>query len=336
MPHIRYRHHLIMFGLLGALVAVEAQKSATAQTNATDAQASVPALAAPTQPLEILRSGHPVVQVSIDGAAPRRFVIDTAASSTTILPRLRADMPGLVAKPSAEPLDGAAGSVEVETTIVGQLQTGGHMLRSPELMLLPPGPSDRLGADGILGADIIADFAVEMDMPGRRWRMTPRLEAAMLDGLPASAPFTLDDQRAPRLTIRINGVEMPAILDTGARGTVVNWAAARAIGLSPDSPGLVRASDIRGATHHTVPSVEARIDALTIGDARVDGRNIRIADLSVFKVLGYSLDQPAVILGIDMLADRRFVIDYPGKRLHISPPVVTALAAAPIAAPAQP
>lgn len=332
MPYIRYRQNFIMFGLLGALVAAEAR------TSAADEPASVAAPAAETQPLEILRSGHPVVQVSIDGSAPRRFVIDTAASSTTILPRLRADMPGLVAKPSAEPLDGAAGSVDVETTIVGQLQTGGHMLRSPELMLLPPGPSDRLGADGILGADIIADFAVEMDMPGRRWRMTPKMEAATLDGLSASVPFTLDDQRAPRLMIRINGVEMPAILDTGARGTVVNWAAARAIGLSPDSPGLVRASDIRGATSHAVPSVEARIDALAIGDAKVDGRNVRIADLSVFKVLGYALNQPAVILGIDMFADRRFVIDYPGKRLHISPPVVSAsaLASAPTSAPAQP
>ena len=330
MTHIRYRQNFIMFGLFGALVAAEAR------TSAADDPASTATPVVETQPLEVLRSGHPVVQVSIDGSAPRRFVIDTAASSTTILPSLRAEMPGLVARSSAEPLYGAAGSVEVETTIVGQLQTGGHMLRSPELMLLPPGPSDRLGADGILGADIIADFAVEMDMPGRRWRMTPKMEAATLNGLSASVPFTLDDQRAPRLAIRINGVEMPAILDTGARGTVVNWAAARAIGLSPDN--LVRASDIRGATSHVVPSVEARIDALAIGDAKVDGRNVRIADLSVFKVLGYSLDQPAVILGIDMFADRRFVIDYPGKRLHISPPVASAsaLASAPASAPAQP
>jgi len=313
----RYRYSLVAFGLLGALIAAEQARAA-----ATEQPVAVAAPSAAMQQLEILPSGHPVVRVSIDGSAPKRFVIDTAASSTTIMPKLRAEMPGLVAKLSDDPLDGAAGRTDVETTVVKQVEVAGHVFRSPELMLLPPGPTDRLGTDGILGADIIADFAVEMDMPGGRWRMTPKVEAGMLDGLSASVSFVLDDMRAPRLTIRLNGVEVPAILDTGARGTIINWAAAKTIGLSPDSPGLAKASDIKGATNHATASVEAPIDVLTIGEAKVEGRKVRIADLSIFKVLGFTLEQPAVILGIDMFADRRFVIDHPGLRLHISPPVV--------------
>ena len=69
-----------------------------------------------------------------------------------------------------------------------------------------------------------------------------------------------------------------------------------------------------------MPSVEAPIAALTIGEAKVEGKKVRIADLSIFKVLGFTPEQPAVILGIDMFADRRFVIDHPGLSLHISPP----------------
>lgn len=320
MAPVRYRHSLIAFGLLGALIIAEQARVLAAEP----AAAAAPAVAAPHaagEPLEILPSGHPVVRVSIDGTAPKRFVIDTAASSTTIMPKLRAEMPGLVASLSDDPLDGAAGRSDVETAVVKEVRVAGLTFPSPELLLLPPGPTDHLGIDGILGADIIADFVVEMDMPGRRWRMTPAVEAGMLDGLPASVPFVLDDMRAPRLTIRLDGVEVPAILDTGARGTIINWAAARAIGLSPDSPGLAKASDIKGATNHAMPSVEAPIAALSIGDARVEGRKVRIADLSVFKVLGFTPEQPAVILGIDMFADRRFVIDHPGLRLHISPPV---------------
>ncbi|WP_447727070.1 aspartyl protease family protein [Sphingomonas koreensis] len=313
MAHSRYRHSLVASGLLGALIVVQA--------HAARPDAPPPALLPAVLPLEILPSGHPVVQVSIDGSAPKRFVIDTAASTTTIMPKLRAGMPGLVAKASGAPLNGAAGLTHVETAVVGQLQVAGHRFRSPELLLLPPGPTDRLGIDGILGADIIASFAVEMDIPGRSWRMTPKIEAGMLDGLSASVPFVLDDQRAPRLTIRINGVEMPAVLDTGARGTIVNWAGARAIGLTPDSPGLAKGSDIKGATNHATASVEAQLTTLTIGEAKVTGPKVRIADLSVFKVLGFQPDQPAVILGIDMFADRRFVIDHPGLRLHISPPM---------------
>ncbi len=314
MSLVRYRHGLAAFGLLGALIIAEQARVIAAEPTAV----TTPVAAG--EPLEILPTGHPVVLVSIDGSAPKRFVIDTAASSTTIMPKLRAAMPGLVAKLSDDPLDGAAGRSEVETAVVKEVRVAGHAFPSPELMLLPPGPTDHLGIDGILGADIIADFAVELDMPGRRWRMTPRVEAAMLDGMTASVPFTLDDMRAPRLNIRLNGVEVPAVLDTGARGTIINWAAARAIGLSPDSPELAKASDIKGATNHAMPSVEAPIAALTIGAAKAEGRKVRIADLSVFKVLGFTPEQPAVILGIDMFADRRFVIDHPGLRLHISPP----------------
>ena len=311
----RYRTGLAAFGLLGALILAEARTVAAEPAPAV----AVPAAAA-AQPLEILPSGHPVVLVGIDGGAPKRFVIDTAASTTTIMPKLRAEMPGLVAKLSDDPLDGAAGRSDVETTIVSQVEVAGHIFRSPELMLLPPGPTDHLGVDGILGADIIADYAIELDIPGRRWRMTPKVAAGMLDGLPASVPFTLDDMRAPRLKISLNGVEVPAILDTCARGTIINWAAARAIGITPDSPGVVKATDIKGATNHAMPSVEAPIAALTIGEARVEGKTVRIADLSIFKVLGFTLDQPAVILGIDMFADRRFVVDHPGLRLRVSPP----------------
>ncbi len=319
MAVTRYRYSLVAFGLLGALIVAE-----QARATATEQPVAIAAPLAAVQPLEILPSGHPVVRVSIDGSTPKRFVIDTAASSTTIMPKLRAEMTGLVAKLSDDPVDGAAGRVDVERTVVKQVGVAGHSFRSPELMLLPPGPTDHLGIDGILGADIIADFVVELDMPGRRWRMASKVEAGMLEGLSAAVPFVLDDMRAPRLVIRLNGVEVPAILDTGARGTIVNWAAAKAIGLSPESPGLAKASDIKGATNHAMPSVEAAIDALMIGEAKVEGRKIRVADLPIFRVLGFTPEQPAVILGIDMFADRRFVIDHPGLRLHISPPITPA------------
>ncbi|HSX56063.1 MAG TPA: retroviral-like aspartic protease family protein [Sphingomonas sp.] len=274
-----------------------------------------------TSPLEVLPSGHPVVEVSIDGSAPRRFVIDTAASTTTILPQLRKQMPGLIAKKDTQPLNGASGATAVEMSKIGRLAVDGRSFSNIDMILLPPSPVDGLGVDGILGADLIADFAVEMDMPGRRWRMTPQSDAKMLERLTASVPFVLDNARAPRLTIRLNGVEVPAVLDTGARGTILNWAAARAIGISPEAPGVVSASEVKGASSHATASVKTRLASLAMGTAVVTTPEVRIADLSVFQVIGFKTDQPAVILGIDMFANRRFVIDHPGGRLYIADPV---------------
>ena len=242
-----------------------------------------------TSPLEVLPSGHPVVEVSIDGSAPRRFVIDTAASTTTILPQLRKQMPGLIAKKDTQPLNGASGATAVEMSKIGRLAVDGRSFSNIDMILLPPSPVDGLGVDGILGADLIADFAVEMDMPGRRWRMTPQSDAKMLERLTASVPFVLDN--------------------------------ARAIGISPEAPGVVSASEVKGASSHATASVKTRLASLAMGTAVVTTPEVRIADLSVFQVIGFKTDQPAVILGIDMFANRRFVIDHPGGRLYIADPV---------------
>lgn len=308
---IRYRHGLLAFALLGALVLVEARGQTPAATAGTEAANSA-------SPLEILPSGHPVVQVRIDGAGPKRFVIDTAASTTTIAPRLRADMPALVARKADTPLNGASGAVDVELTNVQSLEAAGQLFKGPELLLLPPGPVDNLGVDGILGADLIADYAVELDMPGRIWRMTKRADAAMLAGHATSVPFTLDAQRAPRLTIKVNGIEVPAVLDTGARGTILNWAAARALGITPDTPGLIKGSDVKGASSHGTQSYKLMLRDLTIGTEVMAGREVRIADLPVFGALGYKAGEPAVILGINFFADRRILIDHPAHTLHLS------------------
>ena len=76
-------------GLIGALAAAHAYAYAN--------EAPTPAAIAAQRTLEVLPSGHPVVLVGIDESAPKRFVLDTAASMTTIMPKLRADLPGIVA-----------------------------------------------------------------------------------------------------------------------------------------------------------------------------------------------------------------------------------------------
>jgi len=86
----------------------------------------------------------------------------------------------------------------------------------------------------------------------------------------------------------------------------------------------------RGEEVTSTMGVKAKLARLSIDTAEMRDRDIRIADLPVFKVLGFEANQPAVILGIDMFADRRFVIDHPGLRLHVSPP------AAPASGPKQP
>lgn len=116
----------------------------------------------------------------------------------------------------------------------------------------------------------------------------------------------------------IDGVPVPAVVDTGARDSIINWAAARSLGLSPTSPGLRQGAAVRGATAHATASMSATFAKISIGEAGFRDRDVRIADLPVFGILGFKPDQPAMILGIDLFAKSPLVVDYPGSRLFVS------------------
>jgi len=278
-------------------------------------------LAAPAAaaPLEVLPSNHPVAEVGIDGQGPYRFVIDTAASGTAVVPRLRAALSGSLRPAGPAPLDGVSGRAQIETVSIARLTADGRTFRDLRAVALPASSVDKLGVDGILGADVVAHYALEMDLAGRGWRIAETLGPEAYRGMHAPVPIELTAGKAPKLMVRVDGIEMPAILDTGARGTMMNWAAARALGLTPDTPGLKPADAVKGATSHETPSVSATFAMLAVGDARFPDRSVRIADLSVFAALGLA-EGPAMILGMDAFADRRFIVDHPGRRLYVSPP----------------
>jgi hypothetical protein len=285
--------------------------------------AAAPAFA---ERMEVLPSGHPVAEVEIAGTGSKRFIIDTAASRTAILPRLRSAMPAVAARPADQPLNGASGETKIDLMTLDSLGIAGRASRNVEAVVLPPSPVDALGVDGVLGTDVFGNWVVEMDMVGRRWDIHSQSDPGLVAGLLPPVPMTLDAQLTARIEVRIDGVPIQAVLDTGARGSIMNWAAARALGLTPESPGLAPATPVKGVSQHGTQSFTASFASLRVGEAVVEKPKVRIADLPVFGVLGFGQDEPVMILGIDMLADRRFVVDYPAKQLHISPPASAAAA----------
>ena len=66
-------------------------------------------------PMEILPSGHPVAIVTLGESPPLRFIIDTAASSTSVLPKLRAAMPDVGDAGDGQTISGAAGQTRIDT-----------------------------------------------------------------------------------------------------------------------------------------------------------------------------------------------------------------------------
>lgn len=275
-------------------------------------------LAAPAtaeEPMEVLPSGHAVATVRVGDKGPRRFIIDTGASNTNLLARFVAASPELERKAAARPLEAASGSLPAVVARIPRLTTQGRTFLDLPAFLLPAGPVDALGVDGVLGADVISAYAMELDVPGRRWSLTEAPAPAALRGMLPPVAFTLDTARAPRLTVMLNGKPVPALLDTGANLSVINWAAAELAGVARGGPALRGGGQAKGASAHAA-AVQQADCAMAVGDHRRDAAPLRIADLPIFKAVG--MEGPAMILGLDAFADRRIVIDHPRGRLHIA------------------
>ncbi|MEW5687009.1 MAG: aspartyl protease family protein [Pseudomonadota bacterium] len=282
---------------------------------AVAACAALMASQAGAEPLELLPNGLAVAQVSLDGRGPYRFVIDTAATNTSLLQPYWAAVGPAPAAAKTLTIQGAGGAATVPLVPVAKLATAGRVVEGLEAYQLPPNPADALGAHGILGADVLTRHVLELDTPAKAWRLldrTPEADAALV-----AVPFVLDAGRTPRLTVRVNGVEVRAIIDTGAARTIMNWAAAEALGVKRTE--ALAEGGVAGGVGGSTALLKRRFDSLAVAGSTRTDVELRVGDLPIFGALGLA-DGPAVIVGIDQFTDRRLLIDYPNLRLRVAAP----------------
>lgn len=115
----------------------------------------------------------------------------------------------------------------------------------------------------------------------------------------------------------LNGRPATFIVDTGANLSVLHQSHAAAFGLDESGP-------VRGAAVGIGGAMQARlapIDSLTLGDVEIRQERIAVADLSrIADVLGRMTGGTVHgIIGQDVLAEHRAVIDVANSLLHLIP-----------------
>jgi hypothetical protein len=157
---------------------------------------------------------------------------------------------------------------------------------------------------------------VEFDAPGGAFRLIdPATDLAAHGGWTA-IPFELNRPRFPILHGTIDGAPVQVLFDTGARRTLINWAAARQLGIVPGDSSLSPAEGVGGATAQRIEAVKRTFNSIVIGGLTIPAGEVVIADLPVFGTLGWT--GPAMILGIDRMRAYRFAVDYPRSRLLVA------------------
>ena len=167
---------------------------------------------------------------------------------------------------------------------------------------------------GLIGADVLARFDVEMDLPHRRivfWRVALGSVACApppaWSGAYDAVPLSISGGRA-MLSATLDGHPITALLDSGARSRIVSTRAAARVGVGADQlgadPGGINAGiDLHDSTYHW-----HRFHTLAIGHETFDNPVLTVAPVA---------ERVDLLLGADWFATRDVWISYATATLFV-------------------
>jgi predicted aspartyl protease len=269
-------------------------------------------------PLTFTTHGHATTPVVINGMGPFAFIVDTAASAATVTSALTSEL-GLLPEPGKARVQGGGGVESADFYMLSSLVVAGVESRARPAAML-----DRVQIDysayGVIGSDVLSKGVLALDLPNGRMSFGKPGDIGDARGPGwVSVPIKLNDLDFALVPMEIEGKRVTAVLDTGARRSVVNWAWAKKLRLTPRSSRVAATDDIEGATAQSTKAHAVEAASIKAGDLEWQSRALTIADLSVFEALGLE-DKPAMILGLDLLKELRVVVDYGGQRLYLQRP----------------
>lgn len=259
---------------------------------------------------------EPIVKVFANGA-PVILLLDTGAEATVLTPaaaqrtgaqRYRVELGRQVHGITG---DVTAGELELHSFMIGGVEARRRTVRVAPIEIV----NDATGPlDGVLGADTLSSFDIDLDLPGRR--MILYREQSCAAAAPAwAAPYArIAAGRSPSNRLyfpaQVDGRKINALFDTGAQFSVLSMRAAQALGISKamlaqDPPVIVR-----GAVGEQLSAHAHRFSQLEVG-----GDVIRNAEIDVTEM---RLGEADLVLGIDFLETRRVWLSYGSQQLFLT------------------
>ncbi|WP_262694673.1 aspartyl protease family protein [Kordiimonas aquimaris] len=258
------------------------------------------------------RYDRPTAGTVVNGVGPLPFIIDTGASKSVIYRSLTSVIDLQALPNQSKRIITATGYKRVLVYPVTDFYVLGRTLNVQETVALP----DIIGsqAKGLIGVDMLAGLTLTMDMGQGLARLQNPDETrfddswTMIQGRPVA-------YGSLALEVNIGGVDVPVIVDTGASDTVINTAGSDALTLAATG---VRRQSIRASISNggVMDFVALVVPSFKVGDYERTNMRLVVSDIPVFTTLG-ARSVPAIILGMDLLGEQPFAIDFKNWRLYL-------------------
>jgi tetratricopeptide (TPR) repeat protein/predicted aspartyl protease len=259
----------------------------------------------------------PTTHLKVNGQ-DATFVTDSGAFFSTMLPsaaeRLKLH---LVPAPFGMTLRGIGGAEEHLQIGTAKTFTLGRA-ELHDIQFLVSGQSFGANADALLGQNVLSVFDTEYDLGHGMIRLFQ--PQACSKAIPTywdqGGKFSAFDVRPitreePHISsqVRIDGVAMRAIFDSGSSRSILTLKAARRLGFRPDAPGVVSGGTVSGLGPHAAQTWIAVFDSFEAGDGeQITKAKLRVADIEI--------GEGDMLLGADYFLSHRIYLSKTQRRLY--------------------
>jgi predicted aspartyl protease len=258
----------------------------------------------------------PLVTVTANGH-PVTLLLDTGAEWTILTPavaeRIGAEAPRIAFDRQVRGIGATLGTREVElrSFSVGGVPMPWRRVRVAGVNI----PSVFSGPlDGVLGADTLSNFDVELDVP--RHRMVLYTKQSCPTAAPAWAEPYIKIATGRSFgshlffPVQLDGHRFDAFIDTGAQLSVISTRAARSLGVTDTALARDRTTVAVGAAGEQLASRVHRFTRLELGGEIVRNPETVVAD--------FKLSDADLVLGMDFVASRRVWFSYGSRQIFLS------------------
>ena len=312
---------LFMGGLAAACATTPAPREPIVSINLADTQVPEPATGTRLE-TAFDEAKRMTVPVRLGGRGPFQFVVDTGANRTVIGVETAARCS--LVPDGVTPVHGIVGTQPAPLVKVPRLRVG--QVQSSNLSL-PILPRAALGADGLLGIDVLRGRRMRLSFARNTFEIGPSGSGPSVNKLGGGGGTRIPNRdngivvpaqyRSGQLVIfdaDVDGIPVRAFLDSGAQITCGNEVLRDT--LIRQRPGYDRRmsdTQLISATGQTSAAQLAILPRLRLGGIGLNNIRAAFAPLHIFSLWELN-DRPAMLVGIDVLRNFEEVILDFGRR----------------------
>ncbi len=277
-----------------------------------------------TVPFVRMEHGQYTIEVQINDSAPLKFMIDTAASRTSIFEKTKVRL-GFGVNSSQHYINGMTNSGYRPGTTVDTLSFGKQVFKNHNIVILKDWQKAQAeGLDGILGMDVLNDLVLAFSHISStvKIRKKPHLSKSKYNGWKKirleDNPYPVEKFGLLYTYTQFGDLHIPTLFDTGSNFSAINWMSVKGTKIAKERRRLREEWIVQGSIDEFKPHMRVEIEETHIGGMRLRYHEFIVMNFEKFPVNKFGT-YPLVIAGIDIIDGRDFMLDLANDYLYIAP-----------------